>query len=108
MPRIVSASSRRAASTSVQRVDGPVVHDAQHPRPYAPARAVVATARAPDGEERLLGHVLGQRALAAHAVGERERSAAVALVDGLERPRLALGDERHQLLVGERLQGSIG
>ena len=112
---IVSASSRRAASTSVRsrasnRSSIPsslarrrscttdlrsasmarlCTMPSTHVR--TPARAVVTTAGAPDRQERLLGHVLGQRALAAHAVGERERGAAVPLVDGLERPRLALG-----------------
>src|SRR4051794_40190768 len=92
---------------AAKRGDRPVVDDAEHPGPHAAARPVVTAARAPDREERFLGDVLGQRPRAAHAVGERERGAAVALVDALERARLALGHEGHELLVGERLQRAL-
>src|SRR5205085_2145695 len=67
-------------------------------------RAVVALVRAPEREERLLHDVLGRRARTDHAVREREGDARMAVVEDLERARLAAADELHELLVGERGQ----
>ena len=76
----------------------------EHPRADRAAGAVVARAAAPQRQERLLDDVLGGRAAAAHAVGERERGAGVPLVDDLEGRRLAAADELHEVLVGEVAQ----
>src|SRR5207253_10476895 len=67
----------------------------------AAALALVAEAAAPDREERLLGDVLGDHAVADHAVGEREGRTAVPVVDRLERARVSSRDELHELLVGQ-------
>ena len=56
----------------------------EHPGAHAAAGAVVAGAGAPEREEGLLDDVLGASRAARHAVGERERGGAVALVDDLE------------------------
>jgi len=65
------------------------------------ASGVEAGAAAPDRDERFLRHVLGDRGVADDAVRKRVRSAAVAVVENLERSRVLALDERHQILVGE-------
>jgi len=94
-----------------QRVDRPVVHDPEHPRAHAAARAVIARTATPRREERLLNHLFGHRTLAAHAKGERERHVHVTLVENRKRGRVVLGHQLHQILVGEPLQrrgGGLG
>ena len=88
---------------AAQSVDRPVVDDAEHPGADAAAVGLVAQPAAPDREERLLGDVLGGDPVAHHPVRERERGTAVAVVEHLERPRVALLDQGHDLLVGEVL-----
>ena len=109
-PRIAPRSPRRRRRALVvhgraaQRVDRPVVDDAQHPGAHRSAGAVVAGPRPPHRQERVLHDVLGGAAGAHHAVGEREGSGRVALVDELERARVAATHELHQVLVGQRVQ----
>src|SRR5205823_7253272 len=62
-----------------ERVDRPVVDDAEHPGAHAAPLALVANLAAPDREECLLHDVLGHGARAHHPVGEREGGAAMAV-----------------------------
>ena len=65
----------------------------------APAAAVVARAVTPEREEALLDDVLGERALSAYPMGERERRAGVTVVYDLKRACVASPHELHQLVV---------
>ena len=56
---------------------------------------------APDGEERLLDGVLGERGVAQHAQREPIGHASVAVVERGERGLLAAGGEGDQRFVGE-------
>ena len=58
---------------AAQRVDRPVVDDAEHPGAHRAAGAVVARARAPERQERLLHDVLGA-ARACPSSGRRART----------------------------------
>ena len=62
---------------------------------------VVAGAAAPQREEGLLRDVVGDAAAPAHPVGEGERPLRVAIEYHLERARLTVADELHQILVCE-------
>ena len=101
----LEADRRRAAGVAPQHVDRAVAHDAQQPGAHAASRAVEPRAAAPHRQERLLGDLLGHRAVAHDAVRERVGGAAVTVVDDLERRRVLALHERHQVLVGESLQG---
>ena len=74
-PRSAPRSLERLAPALVdgapaQRVDRPVVDDAEHPGADAAARLVVAQAAAPDGQERLLRDVLSRHSVPHHSIGE--------------------------------------
>ena len=91
-------------AVAAQPVDRAVLHDAEGRRPHAPARAVIASTTAPQRQEGLLGDVLGDRAPAAHTVGQRECGVRVALENDLERIGVTGGDELDELLVGKLSQ----
>src|SRR3954452_20090105 len=82
-----------------QCVDRPVVDDPEHPRAHAALLALVADLAAPDRQKRLLDDVLGHRPLAHHPISQRERRAAVTVVEHLEGSRVPALHHVHQLLV---------
>ena len=93
-----------ARAVSTQGVDRPMVSDPEYPVAHASARAVIANARAPQRKQRLLHHVLGERATTDHPIGQREGRVDMALHHDLERDGLVATDKLHQLLVGKLAQ----
>ena len=64
-------------------VDRTVAHDREDPPAHAPARAGVRGGAAPDGEEGVLDHLLGDAVAATEALSTNERGPSVAPVDQL-------------------------
>lgn len=98
--RVVLRPPTLVDEPAAQRVHRPVMDDAQQPAPHAPALGPVAAVAAPDREEGVLDDVV-RRARADHAIRERVRGPAVAVVERFEGLDVAVLDEQHQLPVGQ-------
>ena len=98
------SSLARRESWTVERRSASIARLWTMPRIHVrtePRCGVVARARAPQRQERLLDDVVGRALAPAHAVGERVRGGAVAVVDHAERLGVAAARAVHELLVGE-------
>ena len=89
------------ARVGADLVYAPVVDYREDPGAHAAPASPIACCRAPNLEEGVLSKVLCGLALAHHAVGQRVRGAAVAVVGRGESIGVAVADEGDQILVGE-------
>ena len=88
-----------AALLPAHDVDGAPVHEREDPRARLRALDEEPVGGAPDGEERLLDGVLGERLVAEDAQREAVGLAGVAVVDLGERAIVGPGDKLEQSLV---------
>src|SRR5262249_10195613 len=84
-------------------VDGPMVRQREQPGRWSPGAGVEAARLPPDGEERLLDDVLGERRVARDAAGQGVGGRAVTVVERAQRVAVASRDESDQSLVREVL-----
>src|SRR6185312_13129607 len=73
----------------------------------APSVGLEGSGPGPDGGEDLLGHVLGESAVATEAMGEGDHPAGVAQIELAEGFQIAAGGGREELFV-ERVVGGRG
>ena len=110
--RVLFHAPRRPARRAVERVgaapllapdgvDSPPVHEREDPRARLAVLGHEARRRPPDGEERLLHRVLGQRLVAQDTERKPVRGAAVAVVELGERGLLRPRGQRDERFVGE-------